>query len=247
MTSWDFPVSDPIDLKISIPAGSVTVTARATDTARVAVVPGRPGRKADDFVAATRVEYEPGTLSVIAPERFGLHRGSSLDVTVELPEGSSGQIVTASADVRCSGDLRSLAVRTASGSVAAERVTGQVQVNSASGEVRLGDIGGLKAETASGDVQIGTAAGDVIVRTASGDVELGAVASGSTDVTSVSGNISVAVAAGTGVYLDLSTLSGSATSELEAAGDAGAPADDEATVSLRCHTISGDVRVGRAA
>lgn len=241
MTSWDFPVSDPIDLKISIPLGSITLTARATGTASVTVVPNRPGRKAEEFLAATRVEYKQGTLWVMAPDRFGLHRGSSLDVTVELPEGSSGQIATASADIRCSGDLRSLEIRTASGTVAADRVSGQVQVKSASGAVRLGDIGELRAQTASGDVHIGTAAGDISVRTASGYVEVGAVASGQTDITSMSGDISVAVPPGLGVYLDLSTLSGNATSELEPA------ADEDATVTLRCRSVSGDVRVSRAA
>jgi DUF4097 and DUF4098 domain-containing protein YvlB len=242
MTSWAFPAAGPNDVLIHIPAGNITVTALATGTATVTAVPSRAGRRAEEFAAATRVEYEHGTLSVTAPDRLGLRTGASLDVTVEVPAGSSCEIVTASADVRCSGELRSLAIRTASGDIAADRVNGPVEVRTASGDVRLGEVGELRVETATGDVQVGTAAGDVCVRTASGDVKVGSVAVGRTDITSASGDVDVDVAAGTGVYLDLSTLSGNATSDLAASADG-----HRAAVTLRCRTISGDVRVGRAA
>ena len=179
------------------------MTALATGTATVTVVPSRAGRRAEEFAAATRVEYEHGTLSVTAPDRLGLRMAVPVDVTVEVPAGSSCEIVTASADVRCSGELRSLAIRTASGDIAADRVSGPVEVRTASGDVRLGEVGELRVETATGDVQVGTAAGDVCVRTASGDVTVGSVAVGRTDITSASGDVDVNVAAGTGVYLDL--------------------------------------------
>jgi DUF4097 and DUF4098 domain-containing protein YvlB len=242
MTSWDFPATDPIALHVDIPAGNITVTALATETATVTLVPCAAGRRGEEFLAATRVEFDGGVLSVIAPDQRGFHRGASLDVTVEVPSGSAAELVTASADVLCSGELRSLEVRTASGDVAAERVSGPVRVHSASGDVRLGDVGELRAETASGDVQVRATAGDVSVRTASGDVQVGTVTAGRTDITSASGDVSIDVAAGIGVYLDLSTLSGTATSDLAAT-----TGDHDATVTLRCRTVSGDVRVGRAA
>ena len=141
MTSWAFPAAGPNDVSIHTPAGNITVTALATGTATVTVVPSRAGRRAEEFAAATRVEYEHGTLSVTAPDRLGLRTGAPLDVTVEVPAGSSCEIVTASADVRCSGELRSLAIRTASGNIAAERVSGPVEVRTASGDVRLGEVG----------------------------------------------------------------------------------------------------------
>jgi DUF4097 and DUF4098 domain-containing protein YvlB len=241
MTSWEFPTQEPIDLHIHIPAGKIAVTAMKTGTANVTVDPSHRGHKGEDFLAATRVEFEPGRLSITAPENFGLHGGSSLAVSVELPAGSSCQIVTASADIRCRGELGSLDVRSASGDLAADRVTGQTRVNSASGAVRLDAVADVEVETASGNVQIGTAAGDISVVTASGSVAVGAVASGRTDVSSASGDISVAVAPGIGVYLDVSTLSGTASNELDASTD-----DGDVTVRLRCRTLSGNVRVGRA-
>ena len=59
---------------------------------------------------------------------------------------------------------------------------------------------------------------------------------------SASGDIRVAVRPGIGVYLDLSTLSGTASSDLE-------PAEQSAgsDMTLSCRTLSGDVHVTRGA
>ena len=68
------------------------------------------------------------------------------------------------------------------------------------------------------------------------------ITAGRGEINTVSGDISVAVPAGIGVYLDLSTLSGDARSDLEPAGS-----DGDAGLSLVCRSVSGDVRVIRAA
>src|SRR5215471_16974754 len=98
MTSWEFPASDPIDLQVRIPAGDISVTAARTRTATVTLSPDRGGEWGEKIVAATRVEFDQGTLSVIAPEQHGLFRGRSLDAVVELPEGSSCLVEAGSAD-----------------------------------------------------------------------------------------------------------------------------------------------------
>ena len=68
-------------------------------------------------------------------------------------------------------------------------------------------------------------------------------ASGSrVEAKSTSGDIRVGVAPGIGVYLDLSTLSGTASSELDPADQSGG-----ADMTLNCRTLSGDVLVTRAA
>ena len=102
--------------------------------------------------------------------------------------------------------------------------------------------GEVDATTASGELTIGRADGDVAVRTASGDVEITAASGKRVDIKATSGDISVAVAPGIGVYLDLSTLSGTVSSELEPSGESGS-----ADMTLQCRTISGDVQVRRAA
>jgi DUF4097 and DUF4098 domain-containing protein YvlB len=236
MTSWEFPTTDPVDLQVRVPAGDMTVRAVATQTATVTLSGG------ERTLDATRVEFDHGALSVIAPERLRLGRTPDLDVTVEVPEGSSLLAHTASADVRCTGKLSALDVHTASGEVSAERVSGVTRVTTASGDVYVAQADEADLNGASGDVTIGQVSGPVTVRTASGDVRIDAASGSRTEAKSASGDIRIAVTPGIGVYLDLSTLSGTASSELD-------PAEQSAGagMTLSCRTLSGDVQVTRAA
>ena len=236
MTSWEFPAHDPVDLQVRIHAGNVRVLAAPTQTATVTL----DGN--ERLLAATRVEFDHGALSVVGQDRLGLGGNGSLSVTVEVPEGSSCLVHTASADVGCTGELSALDVHTASGDITAERVSGPVRVVTASGDVLVGAAAEARVETASGDVRIEQADGPVTVRTASGDVWIAQTSGRRTEVKSSSGDISVAVARGIGVYLDLSSLSGTVSSELEPAEDIGG-----ADMTVQCRTISGDVQVLRAA
>lgn len=232
MPSWEFPAHEPVDLKVRVPSGEVTVSAAATQTATVAL-------DGDDrTVAVTRVEFNDGTLSIVVPPD---HRVGSLDVAVELPEGSSCRLNTASGDIECTGELGALDVQTASGDVSAERVSGPARVVAASGNVSVGQAHEANVDSASGDVRIGWVSGDAQVRSASGDVHIEAASGRRLEVKSASGDISVAVAPGIGVYLDLSSLSGTVSCELEPGEET-----EQADMTLACRTISGDVRVGRA-
>jgi hypothetical protein len=242
MSQWEFPASGPVDLQVRVQAGSVTVLAAATATATVTLEASGRGGSGERLLAATQVGFDEGALSVVAPERLGLGSNGSLDVTVEVPEGSSCLIHAASADVRCTGELSAIDVRTASGDVSAERVSGLARVSTASGDVSVGEAAEARADSASGDVHIGRASGAVTVRTASGDVQIAEASGSRAEVKSASGDISIAVAPGIGVYLDLSTLSGTVSSELEPAEES-----DGSELTLHCRTISGDVQVSRAA
>jgi hypothetical protein len=245
MSHWEFPTSDPVDLHMRISSGSMTVLATPTQTATVTIEGDGPESRSEETLAGTRVEFDQGALSVIAPEqrsRWGWGREVHLDVTVEIPEGSSCLARSASADVRCTGPLGAIDIHTASGDVSAEQVSGLARVVTASGDVHIGEAAEVNTETASGDVRIIRASGPVTVRTASGDVLIAEASGSRAEVTSASGDISVAVAPGIGVYLDLSTLSGTVSSELEPADESGG-----AELTVHCRTLSGDVRVIRAA
>ena len=236
MTSWEFPVHDPVDLQVRVHAGSVRVLAVPTQMATV-TLDGSEG-----LLDSTRVEFDHGALSVVTPDRVGLRGFGSADVTVEVPHGSSCLVHTASADVSCTGELSALDVHTASGEVSAERVSGLARVVTASGDVQVGATSEARVETASGDVRLEQADGAVTVRTASGDVWIAQTSGGRAEVKSSSGDISVAVARGIGVYLDLSSLSGTVSSELEPAEE-----NSGADMTMQCRTISGDIQVLRAA
>ena len=242
MTSWDFPATDPVDLQVRVPAGDIVVRASDTQTATVTLEPNRPGGRAERYLEATRVEFDQGALSVVAPDGSWPGRGGSLDVTVEVPTGSSCLVHTASADVRCTGELSALDVHSASGDVRADRVNGAARVSTASGDVYVAEAAEADLESASGEVSIGQATGPVRVKTSSGDVRIAAASGGRTEAKSASGDIRVGVPPGIAVYLDLSTLSGTARSELEPADES-----DGAEMTLNCRTLSGDVVVTRTA
>jgi hypothetical protein len=257
MSHWEFPGSDPIDVSVDLAAGRVALAAGPVDVTTVELSASWPGRNESDI----KVSFEDGHLEVTGPRRSGLWRGpAAFDLAITLPAGSRCALRTASADVTCTGDLADLDAHTASGDVTAARVTGTAEITTASGDVRLdetgaeahvrtagGDVrqararGDLTVRTASGDVTVGSAAASVTVATASGDVRLDSVAAGRTEVATTSGDVHVGVAAGVGVYLDLASVTGSATSQLDET-----EAGDDVPLEVICRTVSGDIRIARA-
>jgi DUF4097 and DUF4098 domain-containing protein YvlB len=261
MPHWDFPGSAPIDVSVDLASGRLTLDAGPVSATTVDVAPSRFSRNAEKLIDEVRVAFDHGRLEVAGPKRAGLFRGhAAFDVTITLPEGSRCTARTASADLTCSGELAALDAHAASGDITAARVTGHLQAETSSGDIRLDETGTAEVRTASGDVRLTWARDDVTVRTASGDVTIGNAASdvagmtasgdfrvasvtrGSTEVSTASGDVVIGVNRGVGVYLDLSSATGSVTSQLEETG----PTDDVA-LGVRCRTASGDIRIIRAA
>jgi hypothetical protein len=262
MSSWEFPVTGPIHLNARIPAGDIRVVAEPDAALATVSLDGR-GRRAEQLISETEVSFDGGTLSVLFPDKIRLLTNVSMDLVVHLPAGSSAELRGASADIRCEGELGDLEAKTASGDISAGPVRGAAQLHSASGNVRLGEAdgdvtvktasgdveirragGSLTADSASGDIRAGQVGGSAKVRAASGDVHIGSISTGRADVNTVSGDITVAVPPGIGVYLDLSALSGDVRSDL-AADDSGPGNGAELTV--HCRSLSGDIRVHPAA
>jgi DUF4097 and DUF4098 domain-containing protein YvlB len=265
MTTWDFPCSDPIDIAIDHwTSGSIVLAGEPTDTVVVEVVPSHHSRAAD-LLDEVEVEFEDGQLAIHGPQVVTSWRRIGLDLTVKAPAGSSCVAKTVSADLSCVGTLSGLSFNTASGDLSASTVTGDVTAKSASGDLLLDQVGGdLTVQTASGDVRatqvdgtvrvnsasgdasIGYCSGSVTTRTASGDVQLGAVVSGAVEVNSATGDVEVAVVPGTGVYLDLSSLTGAVRSDLDEVDSAEAMGPGGPTVEIRARTLSGNIQVTRA-
>jgi hypothetical protein len=261
MPHWEFPGSDPIEAVIDLAAGRIAVAAEPAAATTVGLTPLRSGWNADKLSSDVHVTFDNGRLEITGPKRAGLWRGyPGFDLTVTLPPGSRCAVRTASADISCTGDLADLDANTASGDLTAAVVAGFARAQSASGDVRMeaagagadvrtasGDVrlaragGDVRVRTASGDVHVGSAAGSVSVLTAGGDVRLARVSAGRTDVTTVSGDVVVAVAPGAGVYLDLASVTGSATSQLDEAEPI-----DEVPLEVKCRTVSGDIRITRS-
>ncbi len=263
MTTWDFPCSDPIDANISLASGSLTVTAAPTDLVTVAISRSRTGNPADDDQVAgdVTVDFAERHLVVSELQRRGLTwRSRDLQITIAMPAGSRTAVQAASADVTCSGEYGAVDINTASGRIQAQTVHGLAEISTVSGHVQIAEAAEVNAQTASGSFRVAQAVGDVNARTASGDISIGRadasvkaktasggifvgrVSRGRADLSSVSGDIDVKVAPGTGVFLDLSSLSGRVSSDLAASDQEG-----DADLRLRCQTVSGSVQVSRAA
>ena len=267
MATWTFPNSEPIDLHVGIAAGSVAVTAAPTDVVRVRAHQGRASdaaqvsadsdRLADDLT----VDYANGRLDISEPVQRGHRRhNKALHLVISVPDGSRCSVITASADVTCQGEYGAADIRTASGRVDVHLVRGPAEITTMSGGVQIDQAaeptvqsasgrilvrhatGDLMARTASGNISIGKADASVTARTASGEVLINSVARGHADLNSVSGDIRVRVAKGTGVFLDLASVTGRVTSDLD-------PADQDGLEDLQLHsrTVSGAIHVTRAA
>jgi Toastrack DUF4097 len=193
---------------------------------------------------------------------ISLGRRDDVTVRIVVPHGTMLRAETGSADVRARGRYGELETRGASGDVSIDDVERDAAVKIASGDVRIGTVGGsLKVQTAAGDLMSGpvgrnaevkTAAGDVnlaevggsvTVHSASGDLRVGAVTEGKVELKSVSGDMLVGVRRGSRVWMDVKTVTGDASSDL----DSGLDDDGEGPlVELKATAMSGDIKIVRA-
>lgn len=256
-------------LRLHLPAGRIELTTWDQPTTEVEIEPIGGDAAAAELAAAVKQQLRerPGghELVIEAPGRrgmLGFRREPELRFTISAPHGVHLHAETASADVNGRGRMGGVDVRTASGGVGLEQVSddalvksvsgdvslsevgGEARVNTVSGDVRIGSAGGnLAINLVSGDVQVDDAAASVEIKSVSGDVSLDAVRHGEVRLQSVSGDITVAVTRGARVWMDVSSLSGDTSSELDVS-DGGSTG--EADLRVRANSTSGDIRLRRS-
>ena len=192
-----YETEEPIAVSIEMSQGTVHVIAGSRRDTVVAVNPTDRNRSADvEEAAKTTADLANGLLAISTPRNRGIARhvvgwgrSGSIDVTIELPEGSSLTADTGVADFRCVGRLADvdiktgvgdvrldqtdiLRIRNGVGRVTVERVTGDVDIV-AGGDLTLGDVtgdAGIKNHT--GRTTIGRVGGKVSVRSANGAVAI---------------------------------------------------------------------------
>ena len=123
-------------------------------------------------------------------------------------------------------------------------VTGDAVLKASHGTITIGEAGGdLDAKLSYGDLDIARALASVTAKTAYGTVNLSEISSGSVQVESGYGQITIGVRAGVPAWLDLSSKNGRVRNELD--GDR-APEPSEPTVAVRARTQYGDISIHRA-
>jgi hypothetical protein len=264
---YEFHTGRPVTVSAKVRSGAVTISAEEREGVVVRVEPYDSSDASRQQAENTLVEMRGDTLVIHAPEPAGwIWRRGSIRVTAQVPRDSAVECNSASADVLLAGQWREGSVNSASGDVRIDSVTGNLRVNTASGDVEVGGVGGdVRVNSASGDVQVGSLGGDgllhsasgdlrvldtggsVQARTASGDIDLLRARRGEVRGTTASGDVTVTVLPGTGVYMDVRTASGSTHSDLDVGGEPPADRKDPGSMlSVRVQTASGDVAVLRA-
>jgi hypothetical protein len=277
-----YQTPEPISVVLELRVAEVRVTAGDRDDTVVEVRPSDASKRDDvDAAEQTRVDYSDGRLLVKSPRRLRelslRGDGGSIDVEIGLPAGSELTGRAAVGTFRCTGPLGRCELRSSAGEIRVERaaavklltagdilverVTGDAELTTATGEVRAGEIDGaaviknsngdvhigeiggeLRVKSANGDIEIERSHDSVTATTANGDIRVGAVERGSVSASSGNGRIEVGIADGTAAWLDLHTGFGHVHSDLDASDG---PEPGEERVEVRARTGFGDITIGR--
>ena len=282
MPTFDTPT--PIIAEIDVTMGDVRVTAGDRTDTVVEVAPTDSSNPEDVRAAEqTRVTHDSGQLVVKAPKlRAWLprHDGGSIDVTIELPAGSRVHGTGQLADFRCEGpigecriktglgaislgEVATLNLKSGTGDITVDRVTGDAEVTAGSGDVRVRELArsaviknsngdtwvgvadrDLRISAANGSIAIDIANADVSAKSANGDVRLGEAARGSVALETKLGDVEVGIREGVAAWLDVSSTAGKIHNALEASGR---PEPTEETIEVRARTTVGAIVVRRTA
>jgi hypothetical protein len=192
-----FETNQPIVLSIEVSQGAVHIIASDRTDTVVAVNPRDRDRPADvEAVAKTAVDLANGTLTINGPKPRGIaapllgwKRGGAVEVTVELPEGSSLRADAGLADFRSDGRLDDVEVKTGAGDVRLDQ-TGALRVRTGAGHVAVEEASDRAEIVAAGEMTIGVVAGDAEVKNLNGRTWIGRVG-GNVRVRSANGDVTI--------------------------------------------------------
>lgn len=207
-----FGPSESVDVRVELPSGSRLTAELATG-----------GLRAVGGLGATRIKSSAGAVDLESTGELSV-RASLGNVTV----GTAGGGVEITAD---------------HGKIRVGSAAGDTILKSSHGDITVGEVRGeLEAKLSYGDLEILRALSSVSAKTAYGSIQLGEVGSGSVQVESGFGGITIGVRPGVPAWLDLSSKNGHVRNEL--AGDT-APDPSEQSVAVRARTQFGDISIRR--
>lgn len=191
---WTFDTQGPIVAEVDIAAGSVHLIAGDQAETLVTVNPADPASKIDvEAAKKARVGISGLRLSVVVPKPGGIVSYISfrdwglVDVTIELPVGSSVEAKTGAGDVRADGEFGEVSVRSGAGDIRVDRAharrlisgAGRLSLSSShgdtevitAGEMDIGLIdGSAQVKNLNGATRIGEVTGPIKVKSANGDI-----------------------------------------------------------------------------
>ncbi|KQU47154.1 hypothetical protein ASG84_08540 [Rhodococcus sp. Leaf278] len=156
----EFATPTPIDLAIDLQVGSIEVVAAERVDTVVTVGPTNPSKAVDRRGAEnTKVEFDGERLTVIGPKSRISFFGptESVDVKVELPQGSRFTAEIAAGSLRTLGDL------------------GAVRIKSSTGPVEVDSAEDLWVRAGHGNATVATALGNIDITADHGQIRLGTI------------------------------------------------------------------------
>jgi DUF4097 and DUF4098 domain-containing protein YvlB len=160
------------------------------------------------------------------------------DLTCDTFSGAA-QINTGSGDIEVAEAHAELQIKSGSGDISVGSCVGELSVSTGSGDVEVGTANGPTAvKTGSGDLKVVTANSDVSLSTGSGDLTIGTARRGRVQAKGASSDVRIGIPAGTPVWTDMNTVTGSIRNNLESVG---APQEGQDHIELQARTVSGDI------
>jgi DUF4097 and DUF4098 domain-containing protein YvlB len=280
-----FTTEEPISVTLELILADVRINASDRLDTVVEIRPTGTGEADLRAAEETVVEYADGKLLVQTPKprrrlfgRAENHDGG-IQVSIEVPSGSSLQGHTGMGYLRTAGPLGACRFKTAAGDieldrtgalnidtavgvVTAQQVSGDAEITTAHGTVRIGLIQGaaaiknlsgptelgtvsgkLRLTGVSGDISVTRAEGDVEVKTANGNLRFGEVVRGSVVLEVAAGSIDVGVRTGTAAWLDAQSLVGHVTNAVDDSDGSGGTGEK---VKVHARTRFGSIDVHRS-
>ncbi|MER5955736.1 DUF4097 family beta strand repeat-containing protein [Streptomyces longhuiensis] len=214
MQKFDTP--SPVTAVLDIPAGRIQfIAADRTDTC-VEILPTDKSKTRDIKAAEqTTVAYADGVLRIeaAAAKNRILGNSGSVEVTVQLPAGSPIEAKTAATELRGVGRL------------------GDVTFDGAQGTVKLDETASAHLTLQAGDILIGRLTGPAQISTQKGDLNIAEATSGTVELRTESGDITIGAARGTSATLDAGTTYGRIHNTLKNTDGANAALTIQATTS----------------
>ena len=173
-----YPTPTPIDLAIKLQVGQIEVFASDRADTVVTVVPTNPAKAVDRRGAEeTKVDFDGQRVTITGPKPrlswIGPGPFDTVDVKVELPEGSRLTAEISLGDVRTVGRLGATRIKASSGSADVE-TTGDLWLRAGHGKAVVGSVeGGAQIAADHGQIRIGTVTGDAILKASHGGVTVG--------------------------------------------------------------------------
>lgn len=193
---WTFDTQGPIAVEVDIAAGSAHLIAGDRAKTTVTVNPVDPASKIDvEAAKKARVELSGRRLSVVVPKPgeimayISFRDWGLVDVTIELPAGSSVDAKTGAGDLRADGEFGEVNAKSGAGAIQVDQAHA-VGLVSGAGRLRLGSSRGDTELVTAGEMDIGMIDGTAEVKNLNGRTRIGEV-TGSIRVKSANGDIVV--------------------------------------------------------